>query len=380
MNKFLIVILLICSLKAEAQPVSALVAGDSLYAIGDYQRAIEKFEIAGEGLSVKYKLAKGYEAIGNDSKALTIYENIEKIYPDATIAKTAYGKLLYGTSRYPEAKNIFIELMMKNPINANTSYYLGLIGEKQNDTLSLKNFKQAYYLNPQYSDALYKIAIHYVSKQKFKNAKEWIEKGLQLNTKSTRFLILEGLSAYYRKEYHDAIAAFTKTVELGKRTEQVHSCLAVSYAKTYQYQKAVDEFLILISEYNAQNAGYHYNIGKCYMGLDEFEKGRGHVELSITIQDVSLHNEYMTLAASYNREKKFKETIQYLKLAIEEDPKSEKAIYELAVAADNYYKDDTLVLSYYQKYIDVFNIKGIYYDLALRRAIDLKAEIHFKGK
>ena len=265
-------------------------------------------------------------------------------------------------------------------MSASNFYYLGLINEKQNDTLSLKNFKQAFSINPSYSDALYKIATHYVSKKKFKNAEEFIEKGLELDAESTRFLILEGLSAYYRKEYHDAIAAFTKTVALGKQTEQVHSCLAVSYAQTFQYQKSIDEFSILILEYNAQNAGYHYNIGKCYMGLNQFEKGRSHVQLSIRIQDVSLYNEYMTLAASYNREQKFKETIQFLKLAIKEDPKSQKAVYELAVAADNYYKDDTLVLSYYQQYMDAFGIKGIYYDLALRRAGDLKAKLHFTGE
>lgn len=377
-NKLFLILLICFTIKANSQNELALAVGDSLYAMGDYGAAILAFEKAPSSKSQQEKIAKSHLSLGNDTKAIEIYEKVTIEFPDALIAKKNYATVLYNTGNYNEAKTAFMELFMKDMRNANTSYYLGLIAENQGDTTAIEKYKMAYYTNPDFSDAIYKIAKLNVQKQRFFNAAGFIEKGLKLDGKSTRFLILKGLSAFYKKEYQSAIETLTQVVELGKKTEQIHDILATSYALTFQYKKAVDEYKILLSQYNDKNPNYHYNLGKCLMGVENFEQGRAHVKMAIAILDVSLHDEYVTLAVGYSREQKYQQAFTNLKLAIKEDPKSEKAHYQLAVSADNYYKDEAEVLKLYDNYIQIFGENGRYYQLATTRAGDIKESEFFK--
>jgi tetratricopeptide (TPR) repeat protein len=267
---------------------------------------------------------------------------------------------------------------MQNVKNPNTFYSLGLIKEKQGDTAAFESFKMAYYVNPSYSNAIYKVAKLNVQKKRFFNAAGFIEKGLKLNPESTRFLNRKGRSFYYKKEYEQTIETLTQVVALGINTEQVHDCLAISYAKIFQYQKAIVEYIVLLSQYNNLNPNYHYNMGKCLMGIGDFENGHSYVKTAISILDISLQDEYVTVAVAYSREQKYQEAFDYLKRAIKEDSKSDEAHYQLAVAADNFYKDDGEVLKLYKNYMKLFGQNGRYYPLASARAKDLAETLFFK--
>ena len=56
----------------------------------------------------------------------------------------------------------------------------------------------------------------------------------------------------------------------------------------------------------------------------------------------------------------------------------EKAQYQLAGAADNFYKDDAEVLKLYDKFITLFGEKSRYYLLASTRVKDIKEALFFK--
>ncbi|GER60420.1 tetratricopeptide repeat protein [Patiriisocius marinus] len=378
MNKYFIVVLILCFARANSQKELALAVGDSLYAMGNYSSAILEFEKAPKSKIQQEKIAKSHLSLGNKIEAIVIYKNLSIQYPEALILKKNYATVLYNAEKYTEAKQVFRELAMQDMQNSNTFYYLGLIAEKQQDTTAVENFKMATYINPNHSDAIYKVAKLNVQKQRFFNAAGFIEKGLALNENSTRFLILKGLSAYYKREYEEAIETLTKVVSLGKNTEQIHAILATSYAMLFQYENAVAAYRILLSQYNDLNPSYHYNMGKCLMGLEDFENGQSYVKTAISILDVSLHDQYVTLAVSYSRQQKYQEAFSYLKLALKEDNTSEKAHYQLAVAADNFYKDDADVLELYENYMDKFGVNGRYYSLAATRSKDLRQVLFFK--
>ena len=378
MNKYFIVVLILCFARANSQKELALAVGDSLYAMGNYSSAILEFEKAPKSKIQQEKIAKSHLSLGNEIEAIEIYKNLSIQYPEAFILKKNYATVLYNAEKYTEAKQVFRELSMLDMQNSNTFYYLGLIAEKQQDTTAVEKFKMATYINPNHSDAIYKVAKLNVQKQRFFNAAGFIEKGLALNENSTRFLILKGLSAYYKREYEEAIETLTKVVSLGKNTEQIHAILATSYAMLFQYENAVAAYGILLSQYNDLNPSYHYNMGKCLMGLEDFENGQSYVKTAISILDVSLQDQYVTLAVSYSRQQKYQEAFAYLKLALIEDNTSEKAHYQLAVAADNFYKDDADVLKLYENYMDKFGVNGRYYSLAATRSKDLRQALFFK--
>ena len=184
---------------------------------------------------------------------------------------------------------------------------------------------------------------------------------------------------YYTKDFHEAISAYELLIDQQVNNLQLHEHLAFSYGKTYQFEKAIEHFTILINEYDDKKPSYHYNIGKSFMGLSDFEKGRHHVETAIALQEIPLDAQYLTLAISYSRQGKFKETMRYLRKALKENSKNEYALYQLAVAADNYYTEKESVLPFYEKYIKSYLKDGSYLELAQSRVSEIKKELHFNS-
>ena len=66
MNKLLTLLLLISSFQASSQTDEASVFADSLYALGDYSKAIQLYRKA---KNTQLKIAKSYEAMGNNEQA-----------------------------------------------------------------------------------------------------------------------------------------------------------------------------------------------------------------------------------------------------------------------------------------------------------------------
>ncbi|GEQ84523.1 hypothetical protein ULMS_00310 [Patiriisocius marinistellae] len=351
-------------------------SGDSLFELGDYSRAIIEYQNAEIDANVHFKIAKSYEALGFSKEAITHFKMALEKDASNVLIQYNYGKLLYSLGNIKQANPVFAALAENNAENPNYPYYQGLLAEKENDTLAIPFYLSALKDDPNHLNTVYRLAKILTEKRKFNQAKLYITQGLKADEKSSKFLILKALSAFYQDEFHDAITSFNKLIELGEGTEQFLEKLAISYAKTYQYQLAVNTFEKLIKEYDPKNASYFYNLGKCLMGIEQYEKGRLNIEMAIALRTPSLDSEYVSIAASYNREKNYKKTIEYLNKAIKENPFNQYAQYQLAIAADNYYEDDSEVLKLYEQYILNFDKEGDFYQLAFTRANDLKQKIH----
>ena len=75
MRSFYLVVFLVLASRAEAQNVSPLAVGDSLYAVGNYSEAIANYEqIKNKEESVYLKLARAHQAKGTLDDALANYE------------------------------------------------------------------------------------------------------------------------------------------------------------------------------------------------------------------------------------------------------------------------------------------------------------------
>lgn len=352
--------------------------GDSLFELGDYNRAISAYQKSSLDAETHFKIAKSYEALGFSKEALEQFELSLEKDDSKTIVQYNYGKLLYSLGNIKQANPVFASLAANNPKNPNYPFYQGLLGEKENDTLAIPFYKEALSHDPKHLNSVYRLAKILTEKRKFNQAKPYIEQGLNVDDSSKRFLLLKALSSFYQDKFHDAILTIKKLIDLDNGNEDLWEKLAISYAKTYQYQLASEAFEKLIQDYDKENPFYYYNLGKCLMGLDEFEKGRLEIQIAIALQTPQLDKEYVTIAASYNRERDYQKTIEFLQKALKENPNNQYAQYQLAVAADNYFKDDSEVLKYYERYIDFFGEKGDFYQLATARSNDLKEKIHLQ--
>ncbi|OAB79927.1 tetratricopeptide repeat protein [Cochleicola gelatinilyticus] len=377
MNKFLAFSLILIFFKVEAQPASALAVGDSLFQLGDYTKAIAYYEKVSPSEAATFQLAKAYEAIGNVSKALSYYEKISAENNHTTVTKYQYARLLGASGNVMKADSLYNILSETQPGNPNFSYQRGVLREKQKDTMAADFFLKTLQLDPDHLHANYKLARYYIEKRNFDKAEPYISKGLSADSLNVRFLTLQALQRFYTDAYHDAIVAFENLLSLEQSTAQLHELLGKSYAHTNQFEKAIDQYTLLINTYDDKNAKWHYEIGTYFLALHYLEKAQRHIELSIALKDLPLDAEYVKLSAVFKRSKNYKKELETLQLALRENPDNEAAMYLLSVAADNYFEDKNTVLTYYEKYLTRFGETGRYRELAKQRASDLKKELHF---
>ena len=101
-----------------------------------------------------------------------------------------------------------------NPEFAPSYYYRGLIygQEESNEELALEEFKQTVDLDPFYQDAYYAIAILYYNREDLPNAKETLDKLINMNDKHAEAYYLRSKvnsELYgYAEGIEDAIKAF----------------------------------------------------------------------------------------------------------------------------------------------------------------------------
>jgi len=378
MNKIVFIFFILFLCKAEAQEPSALQIGDSLYAIGDYGKAIKAYKNAAQNTSQKIKLAKSYEAAGNATLALNYYKLVLVKDTSAIVIKYNYGKLLATAGRLQQADSVFTKLNKSYPGNSNFVYQLATVKEEMKDSTAQTLFAKAYFLDNTNLNALYKLTRHAVTKRNFGFAQNYVEKALVLDPNSTRFLTLKALSHFYLKEYHEAVKTYEQLLELNQSNEQLHEKLAISYTNTNQFEKAIDQYTILINEYSDKIPSYHSNLARAYIAIKEYEKAIRHIEIAIVLQDIPLDGEYLQLSTIYKKQGNDKLVFEMMRKAVQENPEDEMLQYFQVLAADNYFKDKTSILNYYERYLERFGAKGRYRDVAKQRVRDLKKELHFE--
>lgn len=376
MIKGIILFIIIIFFKAEAQSVSTLDVSkkaDSLFEIGEYHKAIPYFLETNRFREV----AKSYEAVGNTSEAKRYYERSLSETANNPIAEFEYAQLLFRMSQYQKADSILKNLQSRFPNNPNFVYERGLIREDQNDSTALNFFLQTHKMDSENSNASYKIARNYIENRKFAKSIPFIEEGLALDKNSLRFLTLRALKEYYANEFHDAIATYNLLISRGESYVSLHENLADAYFKTFQTEKALGQYAILFQKYNDQNPKWHLDVAVIYRTNRDFDMAERHFNIAIALLETPLSNVYFELSKMYGRKKDYINEMEALQKALVNNPDNEMALYYLAVTADNYFKDKTTVLGYYEKYIKQFGETGRMRNLAKQRLSDLRREIHF---
>ncbi|WP_432411892.1 tetratricopeptide repeat protein [Rasiella sp. SM2506] len=371
MNKLLVLILITLTTLADAQNASAI--GDSLYALGDYSKAITYYEEASE----TEKIAISYDALGNGAKALQFYKKALSVKEASLLTQYNYGKLLLKAAQYEKADSLFQILTKASPKNSEFVYQLGLIKEKRNDSTAYPTFFYAHVLDKNHQNALYKIAKYAAEERDFDTAKKHIKSGLEVDANSTRFLQLKAIVAFVEKEYHTAAQTYEALLKLSQSNIPQHENLAVSYTKTNRFEEAIEQYTLLINEYDDKNPSWHFSIAKNFEALRYLDKAQHHFEIAILLQDIPLDNSYVALASVFKKQKDYKNQLEALQKAVEENPENGTALYLLATAADNYFEDEASVIPYYEAYLKKFGENVQFSEYAKQRIKDIKTDLHF---
>jgi len=365
------------TLCSQAQ-TSALAVADSLYAVGDYSEAIKTLESTEPKTEqVHLKLARAFQAKGNLNEAGEQYEIVLKKNPKRVLTQLDHGKLLVKIGELNKADSIFSRLGKDYPKNPGFQYQLGLIKEKQQDSTAVIYFKNTIQLEPTHQDALFQLAKDELQRREYGMAINYSLMGLMANPENASLRSILAQSYYNQKLYDKAIPEFEKILELGQGNEFVHSRLGFSYYQRTDFLNAIDHYKNALN-FEDKNSDTHYNLGKLYAITGDLEKSEIHLLMAILIKKQPVDSEFLSLGLTYKLQKDHKKALEYFNSALEENPENERALYERAIAADNYFKDLETRINYYVSYLNKFEEKGnkdlIY--LAKTRLKDLRKDLH----
>ena len=344
----ILVFFLFIIFKTKAQ-TSVLKMADSLYATGNYSKAIEKYKVCKEETEVFNKIAKAYIAIGNYDDALKNYQQSIKGNPSNTLVKYDYGKLLGITKKYEASATVFSDLIKVDENNPNYHYELGLVLEQKEDSIAIDQFQYVYQLDKTHQKAIYKIAKYYLQKRKYDFVDKYVDIGLESYPNNVELISLKSQNYYWKQNYREAIKWFEKLLKLGESSEFIYEKLSECYEKHYDYKKAIENKLIVL-KMHPNDATLRYIIGNFYLELNDFENAEKYISQALLVLDRPLDAEYIKLSTVLNRQKKYKEAIVALKKAINEDPTKELSHFHLALTLAAYYKDYDAKLKAYDDF------------------------------
>lgn len=384
MKKSIFVIVLILNFfKAEAQSLpagrqgSALSVADSLYATGNYTKAINYYAKEGSQKG-SLQIARAYNSIGNYTKAIVQYESLIGITPELQIARFELGKLFLKTKRFDEARQLFTTLVDDDANNPEYLFYQGESFRELDQAASyLTAYKKAVSVDSTHLKSIFQLGKHFVITREKANALEYLDKGLNFYPDDVSLINLKALALYNNDEFDKALPLFERLIALGKKKEFVYTKLAYCYFKVWEFEKAkaIYKHLIAMDDGN-QDAYFH--LGHVFFKNRQSDSAVYYIKKSIEVQKVTFEREYESLARFARTEEDLNTALKYYKLAFDEDPTNYNVYYQVCTLVDQTSDNKEVKLEYYQSFIKKFGKKRPYIsDFVLKRISELKEALHF---
>jgi tetratricopeptide (TPR) repeat protein len=372
----LLTLIILLNTNLAAQEKEGVIA-DSLYATGNYTKAINAY--AGLGTpSAGLQIARAYRAIGNYEKALLQYETTVKDSPELQIASFELGKLLLMVKDFHAARKLFSKLVAINNQNPEYHYYLGEVyRELEQPASSLVGYKNAVEIDSTHLRSLFQLGKYFTIKQERDTALRYVDAGLEFYEQDVSLVNLKALIYYNDGRFEKAIPWFERVLELGERKEYVYEKLALSYYKEWEFEKAKETYTELL-KFNDSNSDYYYALAETYRKNKQMDSAVLFVRKGMDIQRPVLAKGFMALSVLAREKDDLKLALDYLQLAVKEDPNDGTLFFRLCTLIDRYYKDPDSKLKYFEAYVGRFGSEVPYFSvMAKKRISELKKEIHY---
>ncbi len=351
---------------------------DSLAAVGQHIQAIELLErTASKTETIYLKLAQFQKSMDKHVEALENYKKVLSLSPDRVLTAQEYGELLLESGKLDEADSLFSSLSEKYPDNAGFLYRIGLAKEKKKDSTAMDYFFKAVGLDSTHQAALYRTAKYELKHRKPHNAIHLSSTGLESRPNNASLLSILGQAYLATLQFDEATKAFERLLELGEGSEFILERLASGYRRSGQTDKAIETYNKML-EIDNMNGMVHSNLGVLHLKKDDTKKAQEHFMMALFIKNRPADSEYLNLGLVYKHKEGFRSAYISFQKALEENPENERAMIELALAADGHFEDKQAVLRLYENFVAKYADHGRkdMLSIAAYRISELKKEIH----
>ena len=336
---------------------------DIFYYLGLNYQSLSNFQRASEFLEKTLKLdsanVKIMTLLGNDYYAAGRISNADSILSkafslDSTDSQIllALGKTYKQEEYWNKAQAIYKRLTKLD--SANSFYYEQIarcnVKLKKIDG-AIINFQIAHRLNPLNQNTVLQLGELYISQDKLISASRIIDDGLRVYPKSAIIWTQKGNINLKMKNYDDAISNYQKSISLGDSSETNFRNMGVGYYWKEEYDSSIVLLNKAVKITDKDPSAYFY-LGASYKGLKKYDLAIENLSKAVDLQ----RNDFMAeiliqIAATYYAQKDYSQALKFYQDALREKPDKKEIIFYLAAVYDHYYKDKSVALKYYQKFL-----------------------------
>ncbi len=358
----------------------------------DYNKAIHLLYNANKEApkrkDILFTLGRSYEAAGKTLAASYIYSEVLKLDSTDVMAKMELAKTLLAQRSYQRAKKYFKDLTFFDSTNYYYFRQLGYCDYRLNKKEeALLYLQKAHMLNKYDPLTALQLAKIYYEYKKFDDALNLLSQSLSFNSLNIPLTRLYAEILYKLKRYKSASVQFSQLLTLGDSTFSNFQRLGLSLYSTASVSDTSDstdmnQAITMLKKslrIEKQNPLSLLYLGLGYKSLNNFDEAIKYLNeaLSSMIPDY-IDNVYINLGASYEIVKNYRSAIKSYHSALDYNSESSVAILRLATLYDKLYKDKSVALAYYKKYLRCKNNNDKrLIDYANERIDKLTELIHF---
>lgn len=339
----------------------------------NFQRAISAFseakKLEPQNIQNLLMLGSCYSANGNDNFAKFIFTEVLLVDSNNQNAKINLGRILLSMDEYKHASKIYESLVKSDSLNAYFYSQLGICNYRVGDNNSaIKNFEKSISLQNTNSKIILMLAKLYYDNKNYDKALEVLQYGTTHNYENKQLNKMIADVFYKKSKYHEAIIKYLYTTTIGDTSASIYQKLGMSYyylsftssfinadIRTLKLNEGIKALNTAVSKDSDDPLNWLY-MGLCHKELNEHDTAIKYFEETLNrVFPDYLGEVFYNLGASYDKVGKYVESIHAYKEAFSYKPEKQLINFYLANIYDRYYKDKSVAVLYYQKFVDESN-------------------------
>jgi len=346
----------------------------------EFQKAISILESSGAKMESNeiYLLGKAYQKTGQLEKAKKAYFIASQKDSNNIALRNELAKSYYQNKQYDSALLCFNHLLS---IQKNNGYYWKQIGKIHTATNNyfeaISAYKSAINLNSNDLESSIELVKLLMKIELYDTAYESIITAIESYPANRTLLKLQLKLDYSMGKNKELIAVAEKLFQLEDSSILTQKLLGITHYHEKNYEDAI-HFLENVLEVDTKSETLHYYLGLSYRENGNQKLAADYLEKAIDLGvSDNLGTYYTQLAVSYEEGQNFKKSIHAYKIAYK-STKNKILLYHLARNYDLFYKDKSIAIKYYEKYLaSNDSANDNYFDYTKYRIQELKMQKHF---
>jgi tetratricopeptide (TPR) repeat protein len=336
----------------------------------NFQKAIsalnEAKKLEPENIQNLLMLGSCYSSNGNDNYAKFIFTEVLLLDADNQNAKINLGSILLSLDEFEHASKIYESLVKSDSLNAYFYSQLGICNYKVGNIKSaIENFEKSISLHNSSSKVILMLAKLSYDDKDYDKALEVLQYGLTQNSKNKQLNKMLGDVFYKKDKYHEAIIKYLYATTIGDTSANIYQKLGMSYyylsftssfinteIRTLKLKEGINALNTAVCKDPDDPVSWLY-LGLCHKELNEHDTAIKYFEETLNkVFPDYLGEVFYNLGLSYDKVGKYVESIHSYKEALSYKPDKQLINFYLANIYDRYYKDKSVAVLYYQKFVD----------------------------